>query len=125
MAKPEPEPDPRLAARNQKLNVLFALAALALLAATAAMVWADYDREWRQYQIDFVRLRVRHTKEQIEKALGPEDAQRLRDVEARLQQGREQAAAQRDEIRKVEAEIDSLQADWYGADQDYRFTKAK
>jgi cytochrome c2 len=125
MAKPEPEPDPRLAARNQRLNLLFALSAVSLLAATAAMVWADYDREWRQYQIEFARLRVQHTRDEIEKALGPEDAQRLREVEAELAQGREQAAAQRDEIRKVQAEIDALQADWYGADQDYRFTKAK
>jgi cytochrome c2 len=125
MAKPEPEPDPRLAARNQRLNVLFALAGLSLLAATAAMVWADYDREWRQYQLDFARLQVQHTKDAIENALGPEDAQRLREVEAELARGREQAAAQRDEIRKVQAEIDALQAGWYGADQDYRFTKAK
>ena len=71
MAKPEPEPDPRLAARNQRLNVLFAVSALGLLVTTGLMVKADYDREWRQHQVAFNRLRVALTKEQIEKALEP------------------------------------------------------
>jgi len=125
MAKPEPESDPRLAARTQKLNVLFALSSLGLLVTTGLMVWADYDREWRQYQIEFGRLRVELTREQIEKALSPEDAQRLREIEAQLARGRKEAEAQRDEIRKIQAEIDALQAEWYAADQEYRFTKAK
>ena len=73
MAKPEPEPDPRLASRNQRLNVLFAASALGLLVATGLMVKADYDREWKQHQIAFNRLRVALTKEQIEKALSLED----------------------------------------------------
>jgi cytochrome c2 len=125
MAKPEPEPDPRLAARNQRLHVVFAASALGLLAATGLMVKADYDREWRQHQVEFNRLRVALTKEQIEKALSPEDAQRLAEVEEQLARGREAAAAQKDEIRKVESEVDALQADWYARDQDYRFTKAR
>ena len=125
MAKPEPESDPRLAARNQKLNVLFALSSLTLLVTTGLMVRADYDREWRQYQIEFNRRRVALTKEQIEKALSPEDAQRLSEVEAQLARGREAAGLQKDEIRKVQVEIDALQAEWYAADQEYRFTKAK
>jgi hypothetical protein len=73
MAKPEPEPDPRLAARNQRLHVVFAASALGLLAATGLMVKADYDREWRQHQVEFNRRKVALTKEQIEKALSPED----------------------------------------------------
>jgi mono/diheme cytochrome c family protein len=125
LAKPEPESDPRLAARNQKLNVLFALSSLTLLVTTGLMVRADYDREWRQYQIEFNRRRVALTKEQIEKALSPEDAQRLSEVEAQLARGREAGGLQGDEIRKVQVEIDALQAEWYAADQEYRFTKAK
>ena len=125
MAKPEPESDPRLAARNQKLNVLFALSALGLLATVGLMVRADYDREWRQYQIEFNRRRVELTKEQIQKALSPEDAQRLGEIEAQVAQGRKEAEAQRGEIRKVQAEIDAGQAEWYAVDQEYRFTKAK
>jgi cytochrome c2 len=125
MAKPEPESDPRLAARTQKLNVLFALSSLGLLVTTALMVWADYDREWRQYQTEFGRLRVELTKEQIEKALSPDDARRLGEIEAQLLQGRREVDARRDEIRKAQEEVDALQAEWYTADQDYRFTKAK
>ena len=125
MAKPEPESDPRLAARTQKLNVLFALSSIGLLVTVVVMVRADYDREWRQYQVEFNQRRVALTQEQIEKALSPEDAQRLSEVEAELARGREAASAKRDEIRKAQAEIDALQGQWYAADQEYRFTKAK
>ncbi len=125
MAKPEPESDPRLAARTRRLNVLFALSSLGLLLTVVVMVRADYDREWRQYQLEFNRRRVALTQEEIEKAVSPEDARRLSEVEAELARGREAASAKRDEIRKVQAEIDALQGQWYAADQEYRFTKAK
>ena len=125
MAKPEPEPDPRLAARNQKLNVLFALSSLGLLAAIGLMVRADYDREWRQHQVEFNRLSVALTKEQIEKALSPEDAQRLREVEARARAGAGGGGGATRRDPEGPGEIDALQAEWYAADQDFRFTKAK
>jgi cytochrome c2 len=125
MAKPEPESDPRLAARTLKLNVLFALSSVGLLVALVVMVGADYGREWRQYQVEFNRRRVALTQEQIQKALSPEDAQRLGEIEGELARGREAASAKRDEIRKAQAEIDALQGQWYAADQEFRFTKAK
>ncbi|MEE8148022.1 MAG: c-type cytochrome [Longimicrobiales bacterium] len=125
MPRREPEPDPRLAARNQKLNVLFALSSIGLLVAIAAMVWADYTREWRQYQVEFNRLYVALTQSQIERVLSPEEAERLIEIEAQLAAGREETEAQRDAIRQLEAEIDDSEGEWYAADQDYRFTKAR
>jgi cytochrome c2 len=125
MAKREPEPDPGLAARNQKLNVLFALSSIGLLVTVGLMIWADYGREWRQYQVEFNRLKVELTQSQMEEALSPEDAERLKEIEAELARGREEVAAQLDEIRQIEAELNRLQGSWYAADQDYRFTKAK
>ncbi|HXK08576.1 MAG TPA: c-type cytochrome [Vicinamibacteria bacterium] len=125
MAKPEPESDPRLAARTLKLNVLFAASSVGLLLIIGLMVEADHDREWRQYQIRFNQLRVKLTEDEIQKSLGPEDAQRLKEIDGKIAQGKQEEAAHRDEIRKVQAEIDALQARWYAADQDYRFTKAK
>jgi hypothetical protein len=125
MAKREPEPDPGLAARNQKLNVLFALSSIGLLVTVGLMVWADYSREWRQYQVEFNRLKVELTQAQIEEALSPDDAERLSEIEAELARGREEAAQHRDEIVEVEAEVNRLQAEWYATDQDFRFTKAK
>jgi hypothetical protein len=122
MAKPEPESDPGLAARNQKLHVLFALSSIGLLVTIGLMVWADYNREWRQYQIEFNRMRVAQTETQIEEALSPEDAEELSDVAARLARGREEAEAKRDEIRELQGDLNGLQAEWYAADQNYRFT---
>jgi cytochrome c2 len=125
MAKPEPETDTGLAARTQRLNVFFALAAVALLLATALMVRADYVREWRHHQLEWNRLRADRTRGEIDRALSPEDAGRLAEVEARLLEGRKEAEAKADAIRKVEADVSSLQARWYATDQEYRFTKAR
>ena len=56
-AKVEPGRDPEMAERTQKLNVVFALTSIGLLLAFSWMVWADYNREWKKYQIEFNRAR--------------------------------------------------------------------
>lgn len=125
MAKTEPEADPGLRARNLKLNVLFAVSSIGLLFTVGLMVWADYNREWRQYQVEFNRLRAELTQTQIDEALSPEDAERLKEVEAALLRGQEEQAAQQEEIAALEAEINALEAEWYATDQNFRFTKAR
>ena len=68
MAKVEPGRDPQMAERTRKLNLVFALTSIGLLLAVSLMVWVDYDREWKKYQIEFNKLEVKLTKEQIEQA---------------------------------------------------------
>lgn len=125
MAKLEPGRDPQMVERTNKLSVLFAITSMGLLLAFSVMVWVDYDREWKRYQDEFTRLDVQFTEKQIEDALGRVDANRRRELEAKLAQGEQEADARRAEIRQAEREIEKLQGEWYGVDQNYRFTKAR
>ena len=42
----------------RRVNVWFAFASLALLAAMLWMVWDDYDRPWRDHQREYVQLQA-------------------------------------------------------------------
>jgi len=124
-AKIEPGRDPRMVARTQKLNLVFALSSIGLLLVLSLMVWADYDREWKKYQLQFNQLEVSLTQKQIEDALGKMDAARRQQLEAALLKGAEEERARFAEIKKAEAEVARLQGRWYAVDQNYRFTKAR
>jgi cytochrome c2 len=125
MAKPEPGRDPQMAERTQALNVVFALTSIALLLVLSWMVWADYDREWKQYQKDFVSLDKARAKKQIAEATGKIDPGKKQELEQDRVKAQQEGAAHRAEIAKQEAEIERLHGKWYAIDQNYRFTKAK
>ncbi len=72
------------------------------------MIWADYDREWKKYQIEFNKLEVKLTEQQIQEALG-QDRRRpqRRPLEAELAKGDAgDRGARRDEIGRPQAEVD-------------------
>jgi mono/diheme cytochrome c family protein len=125
MAKPDPGRDQEMAQRTRKLNLVFALTSIALLVILSVMIWVDYDREWKKYQTDFNKLEVKYTEEQVQAALGKVDANRRKELEAELQKGEQEIAARRDDVNKARAEYDKLDGEWYGIDQNFRFTKAK
>jgi cytochrome c2 len=125
MAKNEPGRDPEMVARTQTLNVVFAVSSIALLLAFSWMVWDDYHREWKKYQVEFNKLEVKLTEAQIQEALGKEDAAKRDELQARLAQGAQEIAARRADVRKAESEIERLDGEWYRVDQDSRFTKAE
>jgi cbb3-type cytochrome oxidase cytochrome c subunit len=127
MAPPKLEPgrDPEMARRTQRLNLVFAASSVGLLVALSMMVWADYDREWKRYQIEFGALEVEATEKQIEEALGKVGKQRLDALQASLEQGRREAAERASEIGRIDEELRQLGGQWYAADQDFRFTKAR
>jgi mono/diheme cytochrome c family protein/predicted nucleic acid-binding Zn-ribbon protein len=124
-AKVEPGRDAGMAARAGKLNVVFALTSILMLVVFSWMIWADYDREWKKHQLEFTRLEVTRTEEEIQKALGKVDAKRRQELEGKLVQAKQEAAARRKEIDQAEDELNKLDGEWYRVDQDYRFTKAK
>lgn len=124
-AKPEPGRDPQMAERTQKLNLVFAASSLGLLLIFSLMIWADYDRDWKRYQTEFNRLEVRLTESQIEQVLGKVDSARRQALEAELQKAAQERQANAEEIRKARRELERLQGEWYGIDQNFRFTKAR
>jgi cytochrome c2 len=123
--KVEPGRDPEMAQRTQVLNVVFALTSIALLITFSWMIWADYNREWKQYQKKFTDLDVQRTKTQIKDVDSKVDATKRQQLEQQIAQSKTELAANRAEIEKAEDELAKLQGEWYGVDQDFRFTKAK
>ncbi len=124
MAKPEPGRDPEMATRTEKLSVLFAVTSILLLVTFSWMIWADYNREWKKYQIEFGQLEIKATEEQRKAAEGKIGADRLAALGAAVAKGDADVAAKRSEIAAAQKEADKLQAEWYAIDQNYRFTKA-
>jgi cytochrome c2 len=124
-AKVEPGRDPEMAARTQTLNVVFALTSIALLLTFSWMVWADYNREWKKYQVEFNDLEVQKTEQLKQEAAGKVDAAKRQEIQARLAQGQTEAAARAQEIGQARDQIGRLNAQWYRVDQDFRFTKAE
>ncbi len=125
MAKIEPGRDPQMVARTHKLNVVFALSSITLFLALSWMIWADYNREWKKYQLQFNKLEVTLTQKQIEEALGKVDAGKREGLVAAIARGREEERARFADIKKAEAELAKLNARWYAVDQNFRFTKAR
>jgi cytochrome c2 len=124
-AKIEPGRDPEMVKRTQRLSVAFALSSVALLLAFSWMIWADYDREWKRYQLQFNRLELRLTQQQIEEALGQVDTVRRQEVEELLARAQQEDRARRAEIARARAELERLHGRWYAVDQNFRFTKAR
>ncbi len=123
MAKPEPGRDPQMAARTQKLNVLFALTSLGLLLTFSLMVWVDYDREWKKYQQGFGALELKVTKEQYDQTSAKVASEKVA-IEAELKKGEQEVAGRRAEVAKAEMAVKNAHDVWYAVDQDFRFTKA-
>jgi hypothetical protein len=124
MAKPEAGRDPKMAERTLKLNVVFALTSIALLITLSLMIWFDYAREWKKHQVAFNDLEKTQTRTQVE-AVDKQVGERLRAIEGELKQGEQEASQNSGAIREAERELAKLDARWYAADQDFRFTKAK
>ncbi|HEY5908322.1 MAG TPA: hypothetical protein VIZ31_09775, partial [Vicinamibacteria bacterium] len=125
MAKVEPGRDPQMADRTRKMNLVFALSSIGLLLAFSWMVFVDYNREWKKYQIEFGKLDVKLTQEQIDQSGAKVDVKKKELLEAQLAKGLEEVAARAEEIRAARSELEGLRGKWYATDQNYRFTKAK
>ncbi len=122
--KTEPGRDPQMAGRTEWLNLLFAVSSIALLLVLSMMVWADYNREWKKYQITFNKMEVKLTEKQIQDAIGKVGADRIKAIDAELKRGEAEIAARRADVGKAQAAAAKVHAEWYGTDLDYRFTKA-
>jgi mono/diheme cytochrome c family protein len=124
-AKPEPGRDPSMADRTNQLNVVFLLSSLGLLLAVSWMIWADYNRGWKTYQIEFNKLETAQTREQRDAAGAKVDAPHRKELEELIARGEAEVAARRAELAKAQKDLDKLNGEWYGVDQNFRFTKAK
>ena len=108
-----------------RMNMVFALSSLALLAVTLWMVVADYAQPWKRMQAEFRSLEQKKllTQAQAErqKISDTELAQLKKDVAT----AEAAVATHRAEIDKLEKEITRIKADRYVADSAWKGNKAR
>jgi len=108
----------------RKLNLIFALTSLGLLATTGAMVFYDYVRGWKWFQLEFNRIQEERIQQQIEVANDAETREALAALDKEMREGQVEVARQRNAYVEAQKALDDWEGRHYAADQDYRFAKA-
>jgi hypothetical protein len=108
----------------RRLNMIFALSSLVLLAVTGLMVGYDYIRGWKWFQLEFMRMQQERISQEITVAQAEENKQQLADLDAQDRKNEIELARHRDQYLSAQKELDAIEGDHYRADQDYRFAKA-
>jgi len=107
-----------------RLNLIFALSSLALVAVTGLIVGYDYIRGWKWFQLEFMRMQQERIVQEIQSAKSEENTKQLSDLDAQARKNSLELAAHRDQYVAAQKALDAIDGDHYRADQDYRFAKA-
>ncbi|MEO8381908.1 MAG: c-type cytochrome [Acidobacteriota bacterium] len=108
----------------RKLNLIFALTSLGLLAVTGAMVFYDYVRGWKWFQIEFNRIQQERIEGELRAQNSGETLAKLAALDKELRAGELELARHRDAYQAAQRDLDMWNGRHYAADQNYRFTKA-
>jgi cytochrome c2 len=107
-----------------KLNLIFALTSLALLLATGAMVFYDYVRGWKWFQLEFNRLQQQRIDQELRARNDADTQKQLAALDKEMREGQVEVARQREQYVRAQKELERWEGIHYAADQDYRFAKA-
>jgi cytochrome c2 len=107
-----------------KLNLIFALTSLGLLFATGAMVFYDYVRGWKWFQLEFNQIQQERIDNELRARNDTETQKQLAALEKEMREGQIEVARQRNEYVAAQKELEAWEGKHYAADQDYRFAKA-
>lgn len=108
----------------RKLNLIFALTSLALLLATGAMVFYDYVRGWKWFQLEFNHLQQERIDSELTASNDAEMKKQLATFDRELKEGQVEIAHNREQYLEAQKSLDHWEGQHYAADQDYRFSKA-
>ena len=108
-----------------KMNIVFALSSVALAITVVWMVWADYDREWKYFQREAMRLDRHKTEVELVAANEAVDKDQLAAVEMVAAEVVAQISARTSELEVVEAELEEIRGQFYIADQILKFEKSE
>ena len=106
------------------LHKWFAIASLLLFAFTVWMILNDYSREWRQYQRGFNQLSIDRTQADMDTAAGAIDPDAFAALQTDLAAAQTELQTNQGEVDRIQDVLGGLNADFYAADQNYRFEKA-
>jgi cytochrome c2 len=108
----------------RKLNLIFALTSLGLLAVTGLMVGYDYVRGWKWFQLEFNRIQEERIEQELKAKNDPATRAKLAELDKEMREGQVAVAKKRDAYMEAQKVLDEWEGKHYAADQDYRFTKA-
>ncbi|HEX6100608.1 MAG TPA: c-type cytochrome [Thermoanaerobaculia bacterium] len=108
----------------RKLHLIFALTSLGLLAVTGAMVFYDYVRGWKWFQLEFNRIQEQRIQQQLRAADDAERRKQLAELDKEMRAGQVEVARQRNAYLEAHRALEEWEGRHYAADQDYRFAKA-
>ncbi|HEX6864859.1 MAG TPA: hypothetical protein VF414_18655, partial [Thermoanaerobaculia bacterium] len=107
-----------------RMNMWFAVSALALLATTLWMVVADYAQPWKRFQAEFRDLEREQLRKELQEESGKIEDQR-KQLQAEIRAAEKALGTDRDEIAKLEDRVRELTSKWNQADADWRGAKAR
>ncbi|HYC59236.1 MAG TPA: c-type cytochrome [Thermoanaerobaculia bacterium] len=107
-----------------KLNLIFALTSIALLLSTGAMVFYDYVRGWKWFQLEFNRLQQNRIDAELQAANDAERRKQLATLDREIREGQVEVARNREQYLEAQKDLEDWEGQHYAADQDYRFAKA-
>ncbi len=107
-----------------KLNLIFALSSLGLLLVTGAMVFYDYVRGWKWFQLEFNRLQQERIDTELSARNDAEMKKQLATFDQEIKEGQVEIARNRAQYVEAQKAVDHWEGVHYAADQDYRFAKA-
>ena len=108
-----------------RMNMWFAVSALALLATTLWMVVADYAQPWKRFQAEFRDLERDKLRKDLEAEREKINSTDLKQLRAEIRAAEKGLASHRSEIEKLEAQSAELKSKRDGADSDWRKAKAQ
>jgi cytochrome c2 len=108
----------------RKLNLIFALTSIVLLLVTGAMVFYDYVRGWKWFQLEFNRLQQERIDRELTAHNDADTRKQLAKLDQEIKDGQVEIAHNREHYLEAQASLDEWEGKHYAADQDYRFAKA-
>ena len=108
-----------------RMNMWFAVSALALLATTLWMVVADYAQPWKRFQAEFRDLERAKLRKDLEAEREKINSTDLKQLRAEIRAAEKGLASHRSEIEKLEKRIAEAKTKRDEADSDWRKAKAQ
>jgi len=107
-----------------KLNAIFAITSLVLLAVTGGMVFYDYVRGWKWFQLEFNRIQQQRIEQDLKATNDADTRKRLAALDQEMREGQVELARHREGYLNAQKQLEEQEGRHYAADQDYRFAKA-
>ena len=107
-----------------KLNSIFLWTSVGLLLGTVLMVFYDYVRGWKWFQLEFNRIQQQRIDQQLQQKNDAETRRQLATLDKEMREGQSKVAEHREQYVQAQEVLKDWEGKHYAADQDYRFAKA-